>query len=81
MMAGCVYYRAGEIECFPDNTAIQPDNQIPVPHYTICSAETRGELEMWALPEDFKQRLIAAVANSTTLNGRAKARLAEMGCG
>jgi len=80
MMAGCVYYVGGELQCFPQNTAVQPDNQIPIPHYTLCSEERKGNLEIWSLPEDFRKKLIAAVANSTTLTGRGKARLAELGC-
>jgi len=79
MMAGCVYYVAGELRCFTENTAIQPDNQIPIPHYTICSEERKGNLDVWRLPDDFKKKLITAVANSITLTGRQKARLAELG--
>lgn len=79
MMAGCVYYAGGEIECFSENTVVQPDNQIPIPHYTICSEERKGNLDVWPMPDNFKQRLISAVANSTTLTGREKARLAELG--
>ncbi|MGA2601109.1 MAG: hypothetical protein ABSH09_29430, partial [Bryobacteraceae bacterium] len=80
MMAGCVYYRAGELDCFPESTAIQPDNQIPIRHYLITSAESRGELEVWQLPHDFREKLIDAIENSITLNRRQKERLKDMGC-
>lgn len=78
MMVGCVYYRGGELGCFTENTAIQPDNQIPIPHDTLASEEREERLQMWQLPGDFKQKLAAAIANSTTLSRRQKERLTAL---
>jgi hypothetical protein len=65
-MAGAVYYKAGELTCFPKNTAIQPDNRFTVSHDKI---KADRELKTFAMPADFKERLKKAVAESVTLWG------------
>jgi hypothetical protein len=77
-MAGCVYYKAGQIPCFPVNTAIQPDNQIPVAHSHIEAEYLAGHLEVFALPDDFQSKLQEAVKNSVVLNKRERERIAAL---
>jgi hypothetical protein len=74
-MVGCVFYPAKELPCFPVNTAIQPDNQIPITHTLIENQYRRGELKIWQLPVDFPERLREAIQNSIDLNGRERKRL------
>jgi hypothetical protein len=77
-MAGVVFYNAGDLRCFPVDTAIQPDNCIPIPHKTIAEERERLRLEVREiLPSDFDDRLQKAIDNSVTLDDRKRDRLAK----
>ena len=68
MMAGCVYYKAGDIDIFPVNTAIQPDNPHPIPHEHLVQCHENNSLTiLGVMPEDFHQKLTTAIQSSTTL--------------
>jgi hypothetical protein len=77
-MAGCVFYKAGEVECFPVHTAIQPDNQFPISHKVIESEEAAGTLKVSALPSNFRERLRQAIKDSSVLSGRERARISKI---
>lgn len=78
-LAGCVFYKAGEVEIFPEETAIQPDNQIPIPHTHLLMMHGKGALEwLGSLPADFETKLRAAIDNSTTLDDRQISRLLDL---
>jgi hypothetical protein len=74
-MLGCVYFKAGEVPCFPENTVIQPDNQIAIEHSHIKDSHLRRQVKIHALPKDFPDRLRKAVSNSRTLTGRERKRI------
>ena len=78
LMVGCVYYAAGQVSCFPENTAIQPDNQFPISHSQIEDCYARGEVHIHQLPSDFQSRLQQAAKNSETLSGRKRKRIQEL---
>jgi hypothetical protein len=77
-MVGCVYFKGGEASCFPENTVIQPDNQIPIEHDHIRSSHIRGQVQIYTLSADFPARLRAAVKKSETLTGRERKRIEAM---
>jgi hypothetical protein len=75
-MAGCVFYRGGETSIFEHDTAIQPDNQIPIPHQEIEAANSKSCLDiLGVLPATFEHRLIEAIRNSVTLSHVERKRL------
>jgi hypothetical protein len=74
-LRGCVYYCAGQVNCFPVDTVIQPDNQIPITHETIADAYFDNQLECWPMPADFEALLRAAVIGSATMSKRQKERI------
>jgi hypothetical protein len=74
-MAGCVYFPAGELKCFPISTAVEPENQHPISHTQIESEFAAGKVEIHTLPDDFQARLLKAVQDSDALNGVKRARL------
>jgi hypothetical protein len=78
-MAGCVFYRSGEISFFDRDTAIQPDDQIPIHHKQLEAAQKAGTLEnLGPLPPDFEAKLRSAIENSTTLDDRRRSRLIDL---
>jgi hypothetical protein len=80
-MAGCVYYKQGDVPCFHSNTAIQPDNIHPIPYDHLIEQEENGRYQhRGSLPADFHAKLIAAIRNSVTLSMvRKKNLLAQLG--
>jgi hypothetical protein len=75
-MAGCVFYKGGETSIFEYDTAIQPDNQVPIPHEEIEAAKSKNSLDiLGVLPGTFEQRLVDAVRNSVTLSQVQRRRL------
>jgi hypothetical protein len=78
MRKGCVWYSAGQLTCFPLDTVIEPDNQIPIPHDDIRRAQVRGTLEVYALPASFEEDLRSAIDRSATLSPRRRIRLLSM---
>jgi hypothetical protein len=78
-LAGCVFYKSGEIPLFNQDTAIQPDNQVPIPHAHIAAMHEKKALKVLGnLPADFVSKLTLAIENSTTLDDRKKERLLEI---
>jgi hypothetical protein len=78
-LAGCVFYKGGEISLFREDTAIQPDNQVPIPHAHIADMHQKMALKLLgSLPADFVTKLILAIENSTTLDDREKERIMEI---
>jgi hypothetical protein len=76
LMAGCVCYKAGEHQCFGEDTYVQPDNQFAIPYVEIGLAEANGGFKIIGImPNDFKEKLIKAVTASATMNARKKARI------
>ena len=75
-MGGCVFYKRGETTIFKQDTAIQPDNQIPISHLEIETNHTRNSLDiLGVLPVAFERQLIQAIRNSVTLSDRERKRL------
>jgi len=78
-MSGCVFYQSGKVKCFQNDTAIQPDNQIPISHDELKAAQAKAELEiMQTLPADFEEKLRKAIRDSVTISGREKKRILKM---
>ena len=78
MMKGCVWFPARQLSCFPLDTAIEPDNQFPIPHQSIRKASADGVLQVHQLPPEFENDLRTAINNSATLSPRKRARILEM---
>jgi hypothetical protein len=76
--SGCVLFAAGRVPCFPFRTVVEPDNQIPIPHHLIRSAQMRGTLEVSDLPPTFESDLTTAIENSVTLTKRGRLRILTM---
>ena len=74
-MRGCVFYRGGQLPCFPCDTVIQPDNQIPLAHKMLADVHFDGGIQCWPLPPDFEAIFRAAVANSISMDKKKKQRL------
>lgn len=69
MMAGVVYYKAGENPFFGLNTAIQPDNLHPIPHSHLMKCDREGSLKLLGqMQPAFHEQLVAAVKASITLS-------------
>ena len=66
-MTGAVHYLLGAAPCFTEETVVQPDNQIPIPHADIIQQHGAGTFKIeGSLPSDFHERLRLA----GTFNGR-----------
>jgi hypothetical protein len=74
-MIGCIYFNAGEVPCFPEETIVQPDNQIPIEHSHILDSHIRGQVQVHILPAEFPAKLREAVKKSETLTGRQRKRI------
>ena len=74
-MKGCVYYPAGSLECFPEDTAVQPDNQFPISDGDLRKAFAEGTLKIYPPPANFEQQLRRAIRDSCTLDDRHRERL------
>lgn len=78
-MAGAVFYPAGTVACFPTDTVIQPDNQVPISHSMIVAQRKAGVFAIaGTLPTTFRSQLITAVKASDTMEPREQKRLAIM---
>jgi len=78
-LRGCVYYKAGDVDCFKRNTVIQIDNQFGIPYRAIAKAHREGKFKLLGqLPNDFHQKLIAAADRSFTLSPIKRKRLLQM---
>lgn len=79
VLAGCVWYRKGELPFFKEDTVIQPDNQFPIRHGALIEAERQKALEILGImPADFKEKLIKAVNSSLRMDARKKERLLKI---
>lgn len=75
-LAWVVEYAAASLEFFPQRTAIQPDNQFPIPHTALQLHHANRQLQvLGALPADFPARLRAAVGASTVMRPKQKQRV------
>jgi hypothetical protein len=73
VMAGCVFYKGGEIEFFPSNTAIQPDNPHPISHAYLSQCHSSDSLSILGImPADFRRKLINAIQASFRLTPERK---------
>jgi hypothetical protein len=73
LMAGCVYYKAGETRFFSSNTVIAPDNPHPVPHGHLVQCHTNNSLTiLGVMPQDFHGKLLTAIQASITLTSERK---------
>ena len=81
IMAGCVYYKAGEVGFFATNTAIQPDNPHPISHDYLIECNTNNSLTiLGVMPQDFHQKLTTAIQSSIRLTSERKQHwLARLG--
>jgi len=78
-MAGVVFYHADTLPCFPEDTAIQVDNCVPIPHSTLIDEKNRLRLEVrQVLAGDFENNLRNAIANSVMLDDRKRTRLNQI---
>ncbi len=72
-MAGCVFYRAGEV-CFHLDTVVQPDNLFMIQHANLRDpACVIGQL-----PADFHGKLVQAIRASIKLDANRRRVLLEM---
>jgi hypothetical protein len=68
LMAGCVYYKGGEIAFFGSNTVIAPDNPHPISHGHLVECYINNSLTiLGVMPQDFRGKLLAAIQASITL--------------
>lgn len=78
-MAGVVFYGAGQFKAFHLDTAVQPDNCVPIPHERLRESKENLNLDVFgALPDDFHGRLLKAIGNSLTLDDRQRKRLLDI---
>jgi len=76
LIAGCVVYKKGELKFFSEDTIIQPENQIPIPHNDIVLAEKNGSFKVLGqMPGDFREKLKGAINASIRLDARTRARI------
>ena len=79
MRNGCVWYDAYEVDVFRKDTIIQPDNPFPLPYGNLRMSAMRHELQICGrLPDDFEQKLTAAIGASKTLAPARKANLLNL---
>jgi hypothetical protein len=75
-MAGIIFVRAGTLSCFNQDTIIQPDNQVPIPHPTLATQHASGDFEiLGAMHDGFPMDLAKAVRNSKTMSPREQKRI------
>jgi len=78
MMAGVVFYPAGNLSFFESDTAVQPDNLHPIPHASIVRCIQNQTLErLGIMPAEFRGQLAAAIATSVTMKPARKKHLIE----
>lgn len=82
MMAGVVLVPAGTHHFFNRDTIIQPDNQIPIPYFTLTTQAANGEFEILGpMYDGFVDDLVNAATNSHTMPPRERERLLKiLGC-
>jgi hypothetical protein len=74
MMDGCVWYDCGALDCFEQDTAVQPDNLRPVRYGQISLFGERFQI-LGRMPSDFPERLTQAINRSRTMTGHQKRAL------
>lgn len=78
LMGGCVHYEAKEVSFFEQETVVQPDNYVAIPHQRLTDCQKTGELEIIGdLPVHFEADLAAAIEDSVTLTEPNRKRLIE----
>ena len=75
-LRGVVAYDKHECAIIEKRTIIDPRNQFPIPHALLIEHQHNGNHEhRGILPEDFKDKLIAAARNSKVIEPSKKKRL------
>ena len=78
LLNGCVFYKAGELAFFDQDTIIDPANFMPLLHDTLQREATKGRYCVEGkMPDDFHQKIVAAMRSSTTLEPKKKLALLE----
>jgi hypothetical protein len=73
LMAGCVYYKAGELGFFGSNTVIAPDNPHPIPHGHLVQCHANNSLTiLGVMPQEFHDKLLTAIQGSIRLTAERK---------
>ena len=73
LMQGCVLVRASESDCFRKDTIVQADNLFPVRH-SFLQEDT---CIIGQLPQDFHEKIVAAIKVNIVLEPRRKQRLLQ----
>jgi len=76
MLASCVLYQAGEVSFLPEKSAVQPDNWFPIGHAHFQRHAAKHEYRIEGkMPDDFHDKLVAAIKNSCLLKPKKAAEL------
>ena len=76
LLNGVVFYKAAEVSSFEKDTVIQPDNQFPIAHSDLLRHHQSRQLTILGeMPPDFREKLLAATDQSSTMSERTKGRL------
>lgn len=67
MREGCVMFQPGEVRCFPQLTAIDPENQRALPYRDLPK-----QLGAEMLPPGFREQLLRAIEGSPKLSRKGK---------
>lgn len=68
IMAGVVFYEAGDVGCFEVPTAVEPGNVFAIPHADLLRYARNNQLEILdVLTDDIKERMETAIAACTTI--------------
>ena len=70
ILKGVLLYEAGECACFEHCTVIQPDNRFAISYDDLIGDAARRELQILGTLPKAKERLMAAVQSSFTMNAR-----------
>ena len=77
--AGCVCYKANEVPCFVQETAIQPHNVVPISYEHIVREDRNGRYEnKGTLPPDFHVKLVGAIRASIVMSPKRKRFVLEL---
>lgn len=76
MLASCVLYQVGEVSFLPQKSAVQPDNSFPIGHAHFKRYADKHEFRIEGkMPNDFHDRLVAAINASCLLKPKKVAEL------
>jgi hypothetical protein len=76
MLRGCVFYSANELTFFERATVVDTSNILTLLHETLGKEAARGRFCIEGkMPDDFHEKFVGAVRNSTILEPKKKAKL------